>query len=283
MLGIVVPYWNPFAARDRLDNLRRCLEQLRGAASVRVLCVEMAAGSSSGLADVVVEGEPDSIYIWQKERLVNYGCAILAGEGIDHIGYVDADCRFAYPDFADRILARFESGSNLVQGFSRTVGGVPAALASFPRLGLWLHGYSMFLDRDLFSRIGGFYEYCIVGGGDFALIMAVTGEFANLRWIFPNDAYRRHVGRWLDLFHAVDIRPACADNTLDSLDHGNPNRSRRLRHALLQDFDPEQDIVRGETLALSEAGRRLIPRLRAYCAHRENRPDKIVRKGAAEA
>ncbi|MGA8261652.1 MAG: hypothetical protein WB783_15685 [Arenicellales bacterium] len=277
MLGIVVPYWNPFADASRLDNLRRCLEGLRGAANVRVLCVEMPAETRSGLADIVLEPGPDSIYIWQKERLINHGCAILADDGIEYLGYVDADCCFASSDFVDRIVARFESGCNLVHGFSRTVGGVPAALASYPKLGRWLHGGSMFLDRDLFSRIGGFYEYCIVGGGDYVLLMAVTGDFGNLEWIFPGEAYREHAGRWLDLFRSVEIRPACAENSVDIFTHGNPHRSRRMRHALLPDFVPDQDIIRGQTLGLSERGKRLLPRLRAYSAHRENRPDVIVR------
>lgn len=281
MLGVVVPYWNPFGNRDRRDNLEQCLARLRGAAGVRTLCVEMACGDESGLADIVLTGGDDSVYLWQKERLVNHGCTVLADEGIDRLGYVDADCLFIDTDWPRAIEARFEAGCNVVQGFSRAVGdgnSVPAALASYPQLGARLHGGSMFLHRDLFRKIGGFYDYCVVGGGDFVLLMAVTGERDAMTTIFPGEAYRSHVGRWLEGFRDVEIRPACADNTIGILDHGNPQRSHRLRHALLQDFVPEEDIVYGDVLDLTERGKRLIPRLRAYCAHREDRSDMIVRR-----
>lgn len=277
MLGIVVPYWNPFADRNRLGNLRLCLEHLRGAPNARVLCVEMAGESRSGLADIVLEPGPGSIYIWQKERLVNHGCSLLAGDGVDYLGYVDADCCFANSDFADRIVARFEAGCNLVQGFSRSTRGVPAALASFPNLGTALHGGSLFLDRGLLERLGGFYEYCIVGGSDTVLLMAVTGDFSERKWFFQSEAYREHVDRWLESARAADILPACAENVVNILRHGNPRRSYRFRHALLKDFVPDQDIRRGDTLSLTKNGERLLPRLRAYSAHREDRPDIIVR------
>lgn len=280
MLGVVVPYWNPFADRNRLENLGRCLERLRAEPGVRVLCLEMASEAPSGMADIVLPGAPGSIYIWQKERLVNHGCAILAGEGVDHVGYVDGDCLFTDAGWAERILARFHGGRNFVQGFCHATNGVesvPAALASYPKLGYRLHGGSMFLHRDLFQSVGGLYEYCIVGGGDFVLMMAVTGDHSSLDWIFPGDDYRDHASRWLDGFRSVNVRPACADNVVAILSHGNPQRSHRMRHVLLQDFVPEQDILRGDTLGLTEIGMRLVPRLRAYTAHREDRADMIVR------
>ncbi len=278
MLGIVVPYWNPFGNRDRLDNLERCLARLRGVAGVRTLCVEMACGGESGLADIVLEGGDRAVYLWQKERLINHGCAVLAGEGIDRLGYVDSDCLFIDPDWPCAIDAQFEAGCNVVQGFTRVDGGANAALASYPELADRLHGGSMFLHRDLFRKIDGFYEYCIVGGGDFVLLMAVTGDHGAMKSVFPGEAYRRHAGRWLEAFRDVALRPACADNAVQILDHGNPQRSHRLRHALLQDFVPEEDIVQGEVLDLTERGRRLLPRLRAYCAHREDRADIILRR-----
>lgn len=286
MLGVVVPFWNPFGNDDRTENLRRCLAILRAAKDARVLCVEMSCGEPSGLADIVLAGEPDSRYIWQKERLVNHGCAILAGEGVDRLGYVDSDCLFTDAHWPARIAGRFESGCNIVQGFSRAVGDnntVPAALAAFPKLGDRLHGGSMFLHRDLFLRVGGLYEYCIVGGGDFVLLMAVTGDARGMEWIFPNQAYRDHATRWMKRFKDIDLHPACADNAIEILGHGNPRRSHRARHALLPDFDPEADIARGDTLAFTERGTRLLPRLRAYCAHREDRPDMIVRGSPEES
>lgn len=278
MLGIVVPYWNPFGDRIRLENLGRCLAQLRTAADVRVICVEMDCGSRSEFADIVLAGEPDSIYIWQKERLANYGCALLADEGIDYFGYVDADCFFVNPHWARTIVTEFERGCNIVQGFSRATAGVnsvPSAMASFPKLVDRLHGGSMFLHRDLFLRIGGLYEHCVVGGGDFVLMMAVTGNFASMGWVFPSDAYRKHAAEWLDRFRSAEVHPGCADNAVTILTHGNPQRSHRMRHKLLQDFDPEADIIQSDTLRLTEIGKRLLPRLRAYSAHREDRADII--------
>lgn len=280
MLGIVVPYWNPFGNRDRQGNLEQCLARLRGVPGLRTLCVEMACGGESGLADIVLTGGDGSVYLWQKERLINHGCTVLASEDIDYLGYVDADCLFIDDDWPRRISAQFESGRNVVQGFARAGEGnsVPAALASFPALGPRLHGGSMFLSRDLFLHIGGLYEYCIVGGGDFFLLMAVTGDLGAMQRIFPGEAYRKHAARWLDAFRGVDVRPACANNTIAILDHGNPQRSHRLRHALLEDFVPEEDVGRGDVLCLTETGKRLLPRLRAYCAHREDRADVIVRR-----
>lgn len=280
MLGVVVPFWNPFGNRDRLDNLERCLSILRASPGVRALCVELVGDYRSGMADVELTGESRSVYIWQKERLVNHGCTMLAGQGVDFLGYVDSDCLFVGQGWDARILEQFDKGCNVVQGFCRAIGedhAVPAALAAFPAMGDRLHGGSMFLHRELFQDVGGFYEYCIVGGGDHALMMAVTADFRNASWIFPGEAHREHASRWLDAFRHIDVRAACADNAIVILDHGNPNRSHRLRHVLLQDFIPEEDVVGSAVLEFTERGTRLLPRLRAYAAHRENRPDVIAR------
>lgn len=277
MLGITVPFWNPYGNLDRIENLRQCLTQLRAEHEVKVLCVEMDCGYPSGLADVVLEPGPESCNLWQKERLVNYGLGLLAEE-VEYLGYVDGDCLFSDENWPQNIIAQFESGSNIVQGFANVAGEscpIPAALMHFPQMGWRMHGGSMFLHRDLWQTTGGFYEYCIVGGGDFVFLAAVTHDITSLDWIFPNKIYLDHVAKWMDRFNQADIRPSCAANTAIILDHGNPNRSHRMRHVLLQDFDPENDIVRGNTLALSDAGRRLLPRLRAYCAHREDRADII--------
>lgn len=284
MLGIVVPYWNPFGNKDRHENLGRCLRQLRSVKSARVLCVEFACGAGSGLADIVVTGAPDAVYIWQKERLINHGCEILAQENIDRLGYVDADCLFIGPDWADRINRKFECGYNVIQGFGRATNGidsVSAALAAFPELGARLHGGAMFFERRLYEQVGGLYEYCIVGGGDFVFLMAVTGDLGRLNWIFPCAAYREHVLSWLTAFRGIDLRPGCAGNEVNILIHGNPQRSHRFRHTLLQDFSPLDDIQRGDALELTGSGARLLPRLRAYTAHRENRPDIITGDGCA--
>src|SRR5690606_28237312 len=122
MLGIVVPFWNPFGSRDRLENLERCLAILRANPAVQVLCVELVGDYRSGMADVALTGESRSVYIWQKERLVNHGCTMLAGQGVDFLGYVDSDCLFLDQGWDARILEQFDKGCNVVQGFSRAIG-----------------------------------------------------------------------------------------------------------------------------------------------------------------
>jgi len=286
VIGAVVPFWNPFSNTDRVQNLQRCLALLRAEAGVRVLCVEMRCGPLTGLADVVLEPGCHSKYIWQKERLVNHGCSLLVGDGLAAVGYVDSDVLFQAPGWAERIARVFDGGQNLVQAFS-TAGTPPrtvaSALTAYPRLPDRMHGGAMFLDAALFQSAGGLYEHCIVGGGDFALLMAVTGELAAVNRVFPSEPYRAHFRRWMERVNANGIRPAAADNGVDILPHGNFNRSHRLRHALLQDFDPHTDIVHGDTLSLSEAGARLLPRLRVYCAHREDRADVIQRQAGSHA
>jgi len=282
VLGIVVPFWDPFGDSNRQANLARVLERLRAEPGARILCVEMDCGHPSGLADIVLPAGPDSVYLWQKERLVNHGFGILARDRVDCIGYVDGDCAFVNDDWARNIVTAFDGGNNFVQGFSHVTDGtnsVPAALEAWPELGARMHGGTIFFHRELYAHIGGFYEFCIVGGGDFVLMMAITGNYEKLDWIFPAEAYQQHVKSWFERFLTIDIRPACAENAVNILEHGNPQRSHRLRHVLLQDFDPEEDILCGDTLGLTEQGRRLLPRLRAYCAHRENRADIILNPG----
>jgi hypothetical protein len=115
-------------------------------------------------------------------------------------------------------------------------------------------GYAWCARRELLERHG-FYDRCIVGGGDREMALAFilpshAVPSAELRIRAPR--LRAHIERWHDaVYHDVRANIGFIPGAIHHIWHGEPaSRNYEDRHSLLDshDFDPEQD------LELDEAG-----------------------------
>jgi hypothetical protein len=271
-LWAITAYFNPARFNRRLANYRMFREYL----PVPLVTVELAHGPDfelgDGDADILVQLRGTDV-MWQKERLLNVALSHLPGS-CRRVIWIDCDVIVETADWADRV-DRLLDGAPLVQAFgcafhlpSAWNGHEPGpALFTQPSVvktiasgtepaevfasrvpsgpGSTNKGLAWAADRALLEAHG-FYDACVVGGGDLALACAAYGCFdAATRTM--NARQRDHYMAWAGRWHAaMPGAPACLDDRVLHLWHGDIHARRyRERHDGLAAFrfDPSADIA----------------------------------------
>ncbi len=281
MLWAITSYFNPAGYRRRLENFREFRRRL----AVPLLAVELCYGDRFELghddADLLVRLRGRDV-LWQKERLLNVALGRLP-TGCTAVASLDCDVIFEREDWATAahaLLARFSA----VQLFARvhylrrdwvpgralreavdfaqessasTIGrGSDPAVALAPlfkrNASVVAPGFGWAFRREVVERHG-FYDACIVGGGDNAMACAAfgcPGVVVDVQGMNPAQETRYRA--WASPFHrSVASRVGCLDGDLFHLWHGRlEDRGTRQRHLGLSRFrfDPRSDI------ALDDAG-----------------------------
>jgi hypothetical protein len=252
--------------RRRRANYRTFRERL----NVPLVAVELANGAAFELteedADVLIQLR-DGDVMWQKERLLNVALGALPA-GCRKVVWVDCDIVFAAEDWAERVSALLERFM-LVQAFSQVnhlsaegevMCSQPSAAPAIesgtrganqfgrPTLhgpGSTNNGLAWAARRELLDEAG-FYDACIVGGGDLAMVSAAHGRFD----VATRSMSERQVDHYLDWarsYHEiVGGETSFVDGVVSHLWHGDFERRRyRARHDGLKrfGFDPLDDIA----------------------------------------
>ena len=274
-LWAIACYFNPVGYRRRLENYHTFKRNLM----VPLVTVELAYRDGFELpddaADTLIRLRGRDV-LWQKERLLNLALRALPAE-CDAVAWLDCDIVFEDGDWSERalraldrypmlqpferlyelsesacneapldafkvapaysvahLLARGEVTPGLLRGVMRARQTGTSGLAWVARREL--------LDRD------GFYDACVIGSGNRAMISAALGR--------PDDAihYLRMKPRWAEHYltwaegHAARVRGniGCVEGSLIHLWHGHlEHRRYDDRHSgfAIFDYDPSRDIA----------------------------------------
>ena len=277
-LWAITAYFNPLRFRRRLSNYRVFRKRL----NVPLVAVELAFGSEFELrdedADILVQLRGGAV-LWQKERLLNLALQALP-RSCSKVAWLDCDIVFQaphWPEAASRLLDRsaivqlFSHVNCLARGwtaekpltsdvelvrrsstFSIASGETAAACVGHlheSREGTSSNGLAWAAHREILDRCG-FFDGCIVGGGDRAIICAAHRCFDELMTRhYMNARQREYYLAWAEPFAgAVRNEIAFLDDGISHLWHGDlGDRRSRGRHAGLQQFrfDPFSDIAVG--------------------------------------
>lgn len=272
-LWAITCYFNPASYRRRLANYRLFRERL----IVPLVTVELAYGDDFELddkdAEVLVRLRGKDI-LWQKERLLNVALSALP-DGCRNVVWLDCDVIFEADDWPSRTSLLLDHFM-LVQPFSHLyhspgdwdpdkelppgselrrsapfliASGVPAATCigtSAQQIGS-VHGFAWAAARDLL-RQHRFYDACIIGGGDSAMLRAAYGCFDDaVRLQQLNGRQRTHYLAWAETFHnAVRSNVGFVEGKVVHLWHGSMEHRRyadRYRGLARFRFDPFEDIA----------------------------------------
>jgi len=259
----------------RLSNFKVFRKHL----SVPLVAVELAFSEEFELqeqdADVLVQLRGGAV-LWQKERLLNVALKVLP-PSCRKVAWLDCDIVFRTADWATSARALLDEVA-IVQLFKqvhylpahgdtdRPVGegefcwrsaayrrstGVPAAESfasvidesSLPDA----TGCAWAARRELLDRHG-FYDGCIMGGGDRAIICGAHGCFDPfMDRLYMNEPQRQSYLSWAEPFYStVNAESSFVEADLLHLWHGeSSNRMYRARHEGLQrfGFNPSRDIA----------------------------------------
>src|SRR5215472_11190908 len=196
----ITSYFNPMRYRRRLENFRLFRQRLQ----IPLVAVELAYGPRFELkkddADILIQLRSTAV-MWQKERLLNLAVQALPAS-CRKVAWVDCDIFFEspnWPSVAESLLDRFvviqlfrqvhnlgprwAPGKDLYSETEYTrssaayviASGVPAAACighqHDRRKGTCAPGFAWASRRELLDRHG-FFDGCIVGGGDGAMASA---------------------------------------------------------------------------------------------------------------
>jgi hypothetical protein len=272
-LWAITSFFNPSGIRRRIENYRR----FRAALSVPLATIELGFGGEWHLtaqdAELYVPiGDGD--VLWQKERLLNLLLPRLPAQ-CRYVAWLDADVLIADRDWPRR-AAEALAAAPLAQLFSavhyldrdgsrrqgrgieaasvvaEVRGGRSAAAAlarATDRSGGAAPGMAWVARRELLERHG-FFDACVIGGGDTALACAAYGVAplaATLHRMNPMQTARYDA--WATAFHRdVAGQVGLVDGEIRHLWHGElAARNAAGRHVALaaHDFDPGVDLVAG--------------------------------------
>lgn len=118
-LWVITSYYNPAGYRRRLQNFRAFRRNL----AAPLLVVELSPAGQGELqdndAEIVLRLSGDD-RIWQKERLLNIGTAMLPPH-VRYVAWVDADLLFSDPDWPARACAVLEHQGGMMQLFDTAI------------------------------------------------------------------------------------------------------------------------------------------------------------------
>jgi hypothetical protein len=275
-LWAITSYFNPMRYRRRLSNFKTFRERL----NVPLVAVELAYGSDFELqeqdAEILVQLRGGAV-LWQKERLLNLALQSLPRH-CRKVAWLDCDIVFSAADWAEaasRLLDRFA----IIQMFKRVhylsahwtpakdcttevevtrpsaafsvASGLPAATCIGHSLnileGTCANGFAWAARRELLDQHG-FYDACILGGGDRAVACAATRCFDELmkRHYMNKFQQDRYIAWAKPFYETVRAEIGHLEEDIFHLWHGDVRERRtRGRHEGLQRFrfDPFTDIA----------------------------------------
>lgn len=296
-------HFNPSRYRTRLDNYRAFRESSR-AQGLPLVTIELSPEGlehelGSGDAEILVQRTSPAV-LWHKERLLTLGLEALP-RWCEQVCWLDADVIFEDRNWVRRAIGELERYA-VIQPFEhvlrpRRPGPPPPSPRT--RLGWRLlralptrtvtssfcsrrrrgqaglsgtTGYAWCARREVLDRHG-FYDRCVVGGGDREIALAFvlpSDRVPDSELRIRHRKLRNHIARWHDAVFA-DVRGALSylDGAIRHLWHGEAqHRGYTDRHAILErhDFDPERDIVldEGGCWCWAEGTEALAEDVRAY-------------------
>lgn len=276
----ITTYFNPAGFKTKRLNYAKFREGLKQI-GLPLLTVELAVD-----VEHFVLGQTDAEYLiqlvakdilWQKERLLNIGIRRIPDQ-YDKIIALDCDILFLNDDWLDNTCnlledyvlvqpfencIRFPYGIDALDSAACTVGiengqifhGIARGVEKYGLKSLHQHhlhgepGYGWACRRSIIEK-NGFYDANIIGGGDSFFAQAAFGtmDFSARRLSLK---HTEHYRKWAHKFF-LDVQGSVAfsKGSIFHLWHGsrkNRNYRKRARILIENKFDPEKDLLNGDS------------------------------------
>jgi hypothetical protein len=131
--------------------------------------------------------------LWHKENMINIGIKKLLPKTWKAVAWIDADLEFENPNWACDTLKVLNGSRDIVQLFSHAIDmdKKKNAMSIFPSFGfqyskknlygtginMWHPGYAWACSRRAYEKMGGLYEYSILGAGDHNMALSLIGKY----------------------------------------------------------------------------------------------------------
>ena len=195
-LHVIAVTSNPCQFARRYILAREFLSRMEQEANVKVYVVELVYGDQQFYVTdkknprhLQVRG---SVPLWHKENMINMGVKLLPSNW-KAMAWIDADVEFENVNWAMDTLKVLNGCRDVVQLFSHAVdmNKRMEAMSIFPSFGfqyakksryggtginMWHPGYAWACTKKAYDRMGGLYEYSILGSGDHNMSFSFIGQ-----------------------------------------------------------------------------------------------------------
>ena len=196
-LHVIAVVSNPALFAQRYILTKQFLRRMEQEANVRVYTVELVYGSEPFY--ITDKKNPrhlqlrTDVPLWHKENMVNIGVRSLLPSNWKAMAWIDADVEFESSTWALDTLKILNGYKDIVQVFSHCVDmdRDESAMRIFSGFGFqydkkqsyskdllnfWHPGYGWAITRKAYERVGGLYEYAILGSGDNIMSLSLIGR-----------------------------------------------------------------------------------------------------------
>lgn len=195
-LHVIVVTSNPCQFARRYILAREFISRMEQEQNVTMYVVELAYGDQQFYVTekknprhLQVRGQ---IPLWHKENMINMGVKLLPARW-KAMAWIDADVEFENVNWAMDALKVLNGCRDVIQLFSHAVDMDKRmeAMSIFPSFGfqyakgsryggtginMWHPGYAWACTKKAYDRMGGLYEYSILGSGDHNMSFSFIGQ-----------------------------------------------------------------------------------------------------------
>jgi hypothetical protein len=262
-LHIIIPFFNFSNSKIRKQNLQKTLNCLKSFENIHVVIVNGAYEGQSLEKEAFIKDDKFSYIkydlpsiLWVKENLINLAVKFLPSNW-EYLCWIDSDIIFLNPNWVKETIDTLKK-CDIVQLYKTVVyldenGNIdtnikipyhaplmPSFIAKCiqeKRYFFTPTGFGWGVNKNLYQKIGKFFEFAIIGGGDFIFAIAATqlyesaktaASFKNL----PSENYNNKLMSYYNLFK--DCKTSYINGLICHQWHGNLS---------LRDYEPRWDIV----------------------------------------
>ena len=291
-LHVIAVTSNPCQFARRYILAREFLSRMEQEVNVKVYVVELAykdqqfyVTDKKNPRHLQIRG---TIPLWHKENMINIGVKLLPSNW-KAMAWIDADVEFENVNWAMDTLKVLNGCRDVVQLFSHAVdmNKHMEAMSIFPSFGfqyskklryggtginMWHPGYAWACTKKAYDRMGGLYEYSILGSGDHNMSFSFIGQPDKSLNVDTTNAYKES----LRLFQkrAAQLRLGYVPGVIRHHFHGaKKNRKYHERWQILVDnaYNPFIHITKnrdGLLVPTELCPQKMLDEILAYFAER---------------
>jgi len=200
VLHVIAVISNPALFATRYILAKQFLYRLQHESHIAVYVVELAYGEQPFY--ITNENNPKHLQLraetplWHKENMINLGIQKLLPKNWKAAAWIDTDIEFESPTWALDTLKLLNGYKDIVQVFSHCIDmdKKESAMQIFTGFGYqydkrqpyckntlnyWHPGYGWAISRKAYEKIGGLYEYAILGSSDNVMALSLIGRGLN--------------------------------------------------------------------------------------------------------
>lgn len=271
---------NPQRYATRYRLYREFEAYMNSHENVVLYTVEMAYGDRPW--EVTDKHNPRHIQVrsqqelWHKENMLNIALASLPADA-EYIAWIDADIKFMRYDWVEETIHKLQHHP-IVQMFSHATllgpkqhpdhHAISFAYAyqrshqsfdpKFKAIPLTFGGYggtpyktglAWAFRKEALVQTGGMMDTCIIGSADYHMAASYIGRVAETIPEDASEAYRRMIIDWQEVaYPVIKGNIGYVDGTVVHFWHGEmKDRRYRERWCIVNDFDPQLDLIRDWT------------------------------------